>query len=116
MKMLVEAVDSVRDPIGDAWHDRVPASFWRGMFRGAEGGWHNYAETTAPSMRARDAADAVRQKVVDPALREAGIDPDRWYPVPNDPEPDHILQPLLAAIGRRSMADCIASFGLGPTP
>jgi hypothetical protein len=86
------------------------------MFCGAEGGWRNYAETIAPSMRSLDAGDAVRQKVVGPALREAGIDLDRWYQVPNDPEPDRVLQPLLAAIGRRSIAECIVPVGLGPTP
>ncbi|MGY3592926.1 hypothetical protein ACVIGB_000957 [Bradyrhizobium sp. USDA 4341] len=92
-------------PIGDAWHDRVPAAFWRDLFHGAEGGWRDYAETTVPSMRARDAADAVRQKVVDPALREAGIDAHRWYPVPNHPEPDDVLRALLPALGRRPMAE-----------
>lgn len=108
MKMLVEAVDPVRNPIGGEWHAHVPAAFWRHMFGGAERGWLDYAEALVPSMRLSDAKAAVRQTYLEPALREVGIDPDHWYPVPHAPQPDEVLRPLLAAIGRRSMADCIA--------
>lgn len=113
MKMLVEAMDPVRNPIGGEWHAHVPAAFWRHMFGGAERGWRDYAEALVPSMRLSDAKAAVRQKYLEPALREVGIDPDRWYPVPHAPQPDRVLLPLFAAIGRRSMADCIAPSRLG---